>query len=344
EKLQPCALEMEGAFGSVSKYWIQEILPAIACPGDTIIIKGAGLGGNSAKVSFGGVLADPEPGATDTELTVVVPAGAKVPLSLVLPAQEYLVCGRLVESISSGRVDSPFQIGVAEIEAFFDSHPTMNAIVCVTPGQRIALNWRVRGARTVVVEVRDENNHIVVHSDPAPSLGYFGSLFASKTNRSISWTGFIRAEGYCGDVAVKQLEIRITQDPGLLVSGIEITQAIQYFQSGRHLTDPNDVKPTNSMRLIAGKAAFIRVYPTSTRDPAFDSGRTLDVTCTLLVEREKPAGGWEAVPVTQFGAVGATVVDANDSYDKLRSNLNRTFNFLLVAAEMRGTLRITATL
>src|SRR5262245_15675260 len=46
----------------------------------------------------------------------------------------------------------------------------------------------------------------------------------------------------------------------LHIDGIEVTQAIQYYKSYKHLTDPADIKPDNSIPLIAGKPALVRVY------------------------------------------------------------------------------------
>src|SRR5690349_3481863 len=44
------------------------------------------------------------------------------------------------------------------------------------------------------------------------------------------------------------------------VKGIEVTQAIQYYDADQHLTDPNDRGPNNSVRLVAFKPAWVRVY------------------------------------------------------------------------------------
>ena len=40
---------------------------------------------------------------------------------------------------------------------------------------------------------------------------------------------------------------------GLFISGIEVTQAVQYFQADQHLTDPADRQADNALRLVAGK-------------------------------------------------------------------------------------------
>src|SRR5829696_7692637 len=44
------------------------------------------------------------------------------------------------------------------------------------------------------------------------------------------------------------------------IQGVEVTQAIQHYESARHLTDPADRQPDNAVTLIAGKPAWVRVY------------------------------------------------------------------------------------
>ena len=70
-----------------------------------------------------------------------------------------------------------------------------------------------------------------------------------------------------------------------------MTQAIQYYESDAHLTDAADRGANNTIRLVAGKPAWVRVYLWS----AF--GRS-NVTGTLEVQRR------------YFGALWSTVDDA----------------------------------
>ena len=44
------------------------------------------------------------------------------------------------------------------------------------------------------------------------------------------------------------------------IVGIEVTQAIQFYSAASHLTDPADRGADNSVRLIAGKPAWVRAY------------------------------------------------------------------------------------
>jgi hypothetical protein len=43
-------------------------------------------------------------------------------------------------------------------------------------------------------------------------------------------------------------------------NSVEVTQAIQYHQAARHLTNPADWRPDNSVPLVVGKPAWVRVY------------------------------------------------------------------------------------
>ena len=62
--------------------------------------------------------------------------------------------------------------------------------------------------------------------------------------------------------------------------GIEVSQAIQYYEANRHLSDPADRGPDNSVRLIAKKPCWVRVYLRSGL-----LGASTNVTGELVVER-----------------------------------------------------------
>ena len=64
----------------------------------------------------------------------------------------------------------------------------------------------------------------------------------------------------------------------LIIRGLEVTQAIQYYRSAEHLTDPGEQLPDNAVTLIANKSAWVRVYIES------DSGQAVaNVTGTLTL-------------------------------------------------------------
>jgi hypothetical protein len=43
----------------------------------------------------------------------------------------------------------------------------------------------------------------------------------------------------------------------LIIRGLEVTQAIQYYRSAEHLTDPGEQLPDNAVTLIANKSAWV---------------------------------------------------------------------------------------
>ena len=65
------------------------------------------------------------------------------------------------------------------------------------------------------------------------------------------------------------------------VSGVEVTQAIQYYKASQHLTDPADRGSDNSVALAAYKPAWVRVY---VRSGFFSASTTM--TGKLVVDRQ----------------------------------------------------------
>ena len=335
----PCLENALEAFEGARGYVISAVSPAVACPGDTIVITGAGFGTTPARVRFGGVTTTAT-SWSDTSITVVVPAGAGNPLSLDLPPYSRLVCGRLVEATPTGRIDAGFEVGIPEILAFFaGSRP--QAVFCVEPGAPIPITWRVRGAVAIRVAVTDDAGGIVAVSDPAPANGTFATLSAPAVSSPRTWIARITASGTCGGpAATAQIEIRITRDRILTVHGLEITQAIQHYRAQEHLTDAADRGPDNSLRLVADKTAWVRAYLRSGLDPSFSGGPISGVDGTLTVER-RTAGVWGVVATlpSQNGPVDA--LESFPSYDAERGDIDSTLNFVVPAAVMTGLLRLT---
>ncbi len=128
-------------------------------------------------------------------------------------------------------------------------------------------------------------------------------------------------------------------DLGLLrtiISGIEVSQSIQYYASSAHLTDTGDQKPDNSVTLVAGKAAWVRVYLHGT------SPLSLIVTGELEVRRRLL--GFHYVPITtlQPEPPGTAPLNYQVPYEQQRANIGRTLNFVLPADLMCGNLQLIA--
>lgn len=123
---------------------------------------------------------------------------------------------------------------------------------------------------------------------------------------------------------------------GASVRGIEVTQSIQRYRSSEHLTDPADRGPDNSVRLVAGKSAWVRVYVQPGLFPDFES-----LGGTLEVERRRPDLSFE--PALTLSPTGATTIrPVSIDYDTERRSIGRTLNFVIPARQFHGMLRLTA--
>ena len=117
------------------------------------------------------------------------------------------------------------------------------------------------------------------------------------------------------------------------IRGIEVTQAIQYYQSHEHLTDPADRGADNSVRLIAYKPAWVRVYVESEtdRDTPNVTGE-LTITYGQLNQRSGPP-----LKVSPQGP-GVITALAYPDYRTVRSSRNATLNFIIPRSRMSGPL------
>jgi hypothetical protein len=126
---------------------------------------------------------------------------------------------------------------------------------------------------------------------------------------------------------------------GPFISGIEVTQGIQYYRADQHLTDTNDRGPDNSVRLAANKPAWARVYLGSNFIRAIET-----LTGQLVVERRTGAllTDWTTVATLTPQPPGSARAQSTSSYVTERSTLGATLNFILGANLMSGMVRLTA--
>jgi hypothetical protein len=118
----------------------------------------------------------------------------------------------------------------------------------------------------------------------------------------------------------------------LSIVGIEVTQAIQYYRAAQHLTDPSDQGRDNSVRMVAYKPAWVRVYVRSLTAPL------PNVTGTIEVEREILAPQFETVGIISPQPPGTVTAVANRDYDLERRTIGLTLNFIIPAEDMAGNL------
>ena len=120
--------------------------------------------------------------------------------------------------------------------------------------------------------------------------------------------------------------------PFTWISGVEVTQSIQYYRADQHLTDPNDRGANNSVRLVANKPAWVRVYVRS-----FSS---TNVSARLEIRRRSYGFLW--LPVATLNPQGPPTVTADlfEPYTSERGDPTKTLNFVIPAAMFTGNLRL----
>lgn len=124
------------------------------------------------------------------------------------------------------------------------------------------------------------------------------------------------------------------------VQGVEVTQSIQHYRSASHLTNTAQQGADNSLKLVAGKAAWVRVYVRAgifSPGPATVSGR-------LKVHRRHHGFLWAPVTTLSPQPPGSLTTATSMSYDTERSSVVNTLNFIVPAADFRGRLRLTVEL
>ncbi len=323
-------------------YTIQSVTPAVACPGDLISIAGSGFGTGGTVVFRrlgGGELEVAAQSWSDTLITVIVPATTGGGLWLKIPAGSRLVCGVLIPNNVPGQVFENFDGSAPYIEALHLGGSHVGPFT-VRPGAPFAVHWRAYGATDRTLLVSNAQGGTVAQMNNLPAVGATSSLLAPQINIPERWHARLTATGGCQPGQdVRDIDIWISEDPALIASGIEVTQAIQYYRSAEHLTDANDRQADNAMTLVRNKAAWVRVYVKSLSTGMPDH-RWPGITGELLVERI--VSGNVAASFTLPSRSLPIGVRANDSYGDVRGNIDRTLNFVIPAAEATGRLRLTA--
>jgi hypothetical protein len=345
ERLTHCIREAVATWCRIECYTVEEVVPARACPGDTIVIRGCHFGSDPGEIVFrqkGGPGPGPavQPTAwSDDHITVVIPAGAGCGLVPILPVDTVDVCDRFLELRRTGCIISGFEGTSAEILKFtVKGHGDGE---CLEPGVPLTIRWRTCAADHVKIEIVNlGTGTVIAHVDPADANGRW-DFTGTHFNTTVRLAVRITAEGQCAPAAAtREISFVIQKHPHLSVNGIEVTQAIQYYRASEHLTDAPDRGADNSLRLVTNKTAWVRSYLRSGQDPSFDGGQVLDVNGMLTVER-RVGGVWNIVASipSQNGPVNAQASFV--SYDAERGNIDVSLNFVVPASIMTGLLRFT---
>jgi hypothetical protein len=120
---------------------------------------------------------------------------------------------------------------------------------------------------------------------------------------------------------------------GISIDGVEVTQVIQYRKAAVHLKDSKDHGPDNSVRLVADKPAYVRVYLRALFDKVYG------VQGTVTVQRMK-YGVWVDTGTLTQQSPGTIPALVDPDYDLERRSLASTLNFVIPAALMRGAMRL----
>ncbi len=328
------------------RYFITGISPASACAGSLITITGNGFTDEAGRVEFrrrgtGGWISVEADSWTDTQIMVRVPANASCGLQLKIFEETARVCGRFIDIYRRGVLSANFAGAAVDIRSFRVNGQTTR--LCVTPDDEISVSWDVCAGETISVKLLDEHGHVQTERTPAPATGSF-TYSVPDGNTTRHWRAVIDASGACSPASQnREIDVWIHKRPNLSIQGMEVTQGIQYYRASQHLTDASDRGPDNSLQLVTGKSAWVRVYVRSGQDPDWDSGTLANVTGTLRVERIS-GGSISTVADLAPWAPGTVTAQANPAYAIERGNINTTLNFVIPAAQMTGRLRLSINL
>lgn len=338
-----CTIELLKQFAAArlrtSPYTISALVSPDACAGATLVIQGSGFGSVPSPVVFtaasGGTVDATPVSWTDTEIRVVVPTEATTgSLSLRIADGTVLACGRTYTVYRWATRPTTFLGGQTRVTAL----ALAGGAGRVDPGTAISVAWATSNATTVQVVVTASSGETLWTATTSSGSGTV-TLPAWTATRTV--TALLTANGPCG-TDTRSTSVTVQPAYDLAVQGIEVTQGIQYWRADQHLTDAADRGADNSVRLVQGKSACLRVYLRSGGLPGFNGGRLANVTGTVRVDR-RVGGTWSAVGGLLNPNNGPVVAeDAWPSYDAERGALGATLNFIVPAATMNGMLRFTA--
>jgi len=169
-------------------------------------------------------------------------------------------------------------------------------------------------------------------------------LDTSLTSNTVTVDGFLGVRDWSGNwddqydgnidfVVVAELESATATPPrnDLIVTGMEVNQATQYFRSSRFL-DPANVRPDNSIFLIARKTTGVRVFVD------WDASAGLP-TIAQLTGQLVISTGRTTVTLNPINPNGAITPRRDSNINPAVAN--HTLNFMIPAALSVGTITVT---
>lgn len=203
-------------------YSISDISPPRACPGDTITITGSNLvfEGNTGIVLFPSlrrgspIPATPE-SWTDTEIEVVVPAGAVCgELELDIPVGATLLACDSELELFHGPADPVMFLGGDTVIRYFDFTPTPPS-GCLDVGEDVSFLWNACNADRTRLTVTDPIGELLdeaVFGEGSAGENQTYTFTVPSRGEDVTVTATLEISGPCGE-RTRTLEFDIRADP-----------------------------------------------------------------------------------------------------------------------------------
>lgn len=348
-------------------YTIDSLSPNNGCPGETATLTGNGFGAVMGQIKLSGTLpsearyVDPNTW-TDTQIEFTIPNGATHgPVDLLFPFRRgAVVCGRVTSHRYRDVSDRPtyyvgglpriYSVSFTKNDVPFD--PQTDTVI---PGESVKLIYEnTPNAPLHAVDVRE--SQILFDNgqfQPSRSIDQFNTRFQgfdgpSRSSRALPSTNYDRSTQIRCEIALtnrcgtaRASASFIVHIPALVsLTGIEVTQAVQFFRADEHVENAAEQRDDNSVPLISGKQTLVRVYYTSNQVSTFNSGSSFGLAVRLRGFAD--GGQLSGSPLTPFNA-NVLAASRDTSIDNQRGKLSATANFLLPGNWLLPTVRQEAT-
>jgi len=151
---------------------------------------------------------------------------------------------------------------------------------------RLLLEWMVVGATSVAIvplQAGASANELPMVQGPLNPVA--GTYDIARLPGTHTWDGEyeLRASNGCSGQtpATKRITVHMRARHALAVTGIETTQATQFFWAKDHMVNSLARRPDNSVPLIGGKPTIVRAFVTSGMGRSFDDGLLPGVSAQL---------------------------------------------------------------
>ncbi len=354
------------------EYEFTKFTPPRVCPGSTVVIDGKGFvthrevdvygrdaSGNivrtgtkrirddAGRVVFpvaGGEVAVQvaERNWTETEIAVETPPDLVTGEPyLLLGDEKMVICGRFANLIRPTR-PNPLTLysGHARshglrVIGFTDGY--------VEPGEQFGVTWTADPNPTTTVRLTSIDESTGAEKTHGSWTGKSrGSAIITLTPKRTTLYRFVlevSTPAPCGSKTTDEYTVLVGKKPSPKIDGIEITQAVQHYKSGSHLADRGDYGPDNSVPLVDGKRALVRVYVRSGQAADFDGGE-VDLEGRLEVRRRLGTAFVEKKTFKPINNSGICTAHRSPTYATERGRLGHTMNFVVPADWVVGPIAL----